>query len=396
VDLAAQSQRARRDEAQRLAIAFVALFFVAGIYMPFWPVWLADRGVAPHEIGLLLGLGNWARLATPWIGAWADRTGRGPQLLVVVAIGVLASLVAFGFAHHFLVLVALSLVLGLVYAPIIPLLDGMSISAAAAGRLDYGRVRLWGSASFIVASVMGGALLEGRAPALVLWALQGAAVMLVLAVWWLRRMPVAPRVESTTPRSWSEVLRTPRFATFLAALACLQGAHSVLYGFGTKHWLASGIPESTIGMFWGVGVIAEVVLFAHGARVSARVGSTGLLLIAGTGATLRWTALGTTTAIAPVFVLQLLHAASFGAMHLGAMGWIREHIAGPAVHRATAVYTAVAAGMALGIGMPVSGLLFERFRGDAYFAMAALAIIGTYFAWRLGRLDVVGAPASVR
>lgn len=370
-------------EPLRLAVAYVAVFALVGVYLPYWPVWLASRGVVPEQLGVLLGLGNWARLATPWIGAFADRTGRGPQLLVLVTAGALATLLAFSFAHAFASLVLLSLVLGLAFAPVIPLLDGMSISAAAAGRMDYGRVRLWGSAAFIVASVLGGWVLDGRDPSLVLVALQAAAAVVLLAIIWLRRMPVAPRAPDAAPVSWSDVLRRPRFATFLLCLSFLQGAHALLYGFGTKHWQASGVPESTIGWFWGVGVIAEVVLFAFGAQLVRAIGASGLLLLAGVGAVVRWTALGMTTAIVPTFAIQLLHAASFAAMHLGAMSWIRENIAGPAVHRATSVYVAVAAGIALGIAMPLGGVLFEHWRGDAYFAMAAFAVVGTVFAWRL-------------
>ncbi len=382
----------RGDEATRLAIAYVALFFLAGIHLPYWPVWLASRGVDAQQLGVLLGIGNWARLTTPWIGAWADRTGRGPQLLVAVAIVVLVTLGLFELAHTLMILVVLSAVLGLAYAPIIPLLDGMSISAAAAGRMDYGRVRLWGSASFILASVVGGWLLQGRDPGLVLTTLQSSAVVLVLAVSWLRRMPLAPRPEvarlgaaARPPRSWAEILGQPRFATFLVCVGFLQGAHAVLYGFGTKHWQQAGISESTIGWFWGVGVIAEVVLFAWGARIIAWVGAPGLLGLAGLGAIVRWAALGSTTAIGPTFAIQILHAASFAAMHLGAMSWIRDNIVPDAVNRATAVYTAIAGGVALGIGMPLGGVLFDRWQGDAYFAMAAFAAIGTAFAWRLGR-----------
>jgi PPP family 3-phenylpropionic acid transporter len=384
-DTSAVVRRRNFDEARRLAIAYTALFLVAGIHLPFWPVWLEHRGVGPEEMGVLLGLGNWARLTTPWIGAWADRSGRGPQLLVVVACAVLATLVAFQFAHAFALLVILSVLLGIAYAPIIPLLDGMAIGATAAGRMDYGRVRLWGSVSFIAASVIGGRVLEGRHASLVLYALQGAAVLLVLATIWLRRMPTMPKPDEPQQVAWSGVLRRPRFATFLICVAFLQAGHAVLYGFGTKHWIANDIAESTIGWYWGVGVLAEVVLFVYGAKVIARIGAPGLLVLAGIGAVVRWTALGLTTDVAATFAIQILHALTFGAMHLGAMSWIRENIAGPAVHRATSLYVAVAAGMALGIGMPLAGVLFEHFHGDAYYAMTALGLIGTVFAWRLVR-----------
>jgi PPP family 3-phenylpropionic acid transporter len=295
---------------------------------------------------------------------------------------VLASLAAFSLATGFGALFVLSLLLGLAFAPIMPLLDGLALSSAARGELDYGRVRLWGSASFIAATIGGGLVLEGRSSDLVLFSLQITSLALVGAT---ALLPSPARSEHVHVRDVAvrEVLRRPRMPTFLAAVACLQAGHAVLYAFGSKDWLAAGIGEATIGWLWAIGVVAEVVLFAFGERVIARIGASGLLLAAGIGGILRWTALAEVHAVGPLFALQILHAASFAAMHLGAMAWIRRALAGAELHRATALYVAVAGGLALGVGMPLAGVLYERFEGTAYHAMTIFAAAGTWFAWRL-------------
>jgi PPP family 3-phenylpropionic acid transporter len=375
----------------RLAIAYVALFFLMGIHLPYWPVFLADRGMDPDRIGVLLGVGMWARLVAPFVGAWADRHGRAPRLATALAVGVLLSLAAFSFADGFVALFVLSGLLGLAFAPIMPLVDGFALSAAMRRELDYGRVRLWGSASFIVATIAGGLVLEGRSPALVLLSLQVTAFALVAATAGLRTdagvVPFAVREVGIR-----DVLRRPSMPTFLAAVACLQAGHAVLYGFGSKDWLGVGIAESTIGWLWAIGVIAEVVLFAFGERVVARVGSAGLLACAGIGGMLRWSLLAEVHAAVPLFGLQILHAASFAAMHLGAMSWIRSTFAGAELHRATALYVAVAGGLALGLGMPLAGVLYERWEGAAYHAMTIFAAAGTWFALRLRAQNQVDTP----
>ena len=43
--------------AVRLALFYAAFFAVIGIHLPFWPVWLASRGVTPAEIGVLVAVG---------------------------------------------------------------------------------------------------------------------------------------------------------------------------------------------------------------------------------------------------------------------------------------------------------------------------------------------------
>ena len=63
--------------APRLAFAYAALFGWMGVYLPYWPVWLADRGMSSAQIGILLAMAPWTRvIASPVAGRWADRSGR--------------------------------------------------------------------------------------------------------------------------------------------------------------------------------------------------------------------------------------------------------------------------------------------------------------------------------
>ena len=62
--------------AVRLSAFYAAMFLVAGIQLPFWPVWLAARGLSAREIGIVLAAAIWVRVfATPAIGAISDRLG---------------------------------------------------------------------------------------------------------------------------------------------------------------------------------------------------------------------------------------------------------------------------------------------------------------------------------
>jgi MFS transporter, PPP family, 3-phenylpropionic acid transporter len=372
--------------APRLALVYVALFSMMGIQLPYWPVWLADRGMGAEQIGVLLGVFTWARLAAPWAGSWADRRGRGGHLACALAGATLACFAGFVWADGFAPLLLLSAALGLALAPILPLADGIAVSAAAAGRIDYGRVRLWGSVAFVLASGVGGLVLQRTSPDLVLTALLITSVALLAATAWLapagRKSPVSA---SAPAASLGAILRWPRFLTFLAAGACMQGAHAVLYGFGTRHWQAIGITESTIGWLWAWGVIAEVVLFAVGQRMVARFSPPGMLALAALGGIVRWPLLAWVESVEVVVLVQTLHAATFAAAHMGAMSWIRDSIGREGVQRATALYTAVCSGASLGLGMPLAGVLFDRFAGGAYLAMAATSTLGLFFALRLRR-----------
>jgi MFS transporter, PPP family, 3-phenylpropionic acid transporter len=395
----------QRGEAVRLALVYVAVFGMMGIQLPYWPVWLAHRGMEPDQIGVLLGVFTWARLAAPWAGSWADRHGHAHRMAAVLALASLVFTAAFAPATGFVLLLLLSAATGLTQAPILPLADGLAVAAAAAGRLDYGRVRVWGSAAFVLASSAGGLALRGRSPSLVLLLVVVAAVLLAVTTLFLPRAtrsraePPAPPTGATgstpppdplggpsstsPPGGVRALLERPRMITFLAAIACMQGSHAVLYGFGTRHWQAIGIAESTIGWMWAWGVIVEVCLFAAAPRVLARMRPVSLLALAGLGGVIRWPLLASVESVGVIFAVQTLHAATFAAMHLGAMNWIRDSVDAPAVQRATGLYVAIGSGVALGLGMPLAGVLFEHFAGQAYLAMAVASGLGLVFALRL-------------
>src|SRR5690349_1600826 len=168
--------------AMRLSSFYAATFLVTGIQLPFWPVWLSSRGLTAREIGILLGAAIWTKvLATPVIGAIADRTGAGRFLMSALAATALAAYAGLISATGFWVLLSLNLVALTAQSALMPLGDTVTLAAARSDHLDYGRIRLWGSVSFVVASVASGAVLGSSSGERVLLLVLGASAVLLLA-----------------------------------------------------------------------------------------------------------------------------------------------------------------------------------------------------------------------
>ena len=91
--------------------------------------------------------------------------------------------------------------------------------------------------------------------------------------------------------------------------------------------------------------------------------------------TVRWLGMAIDPPVLVLPWLQLLHALSFGATHLGALMFLAHQA--PAGQAATAQgYLAIAAGAAMAVAMGVSGVLFADFGSRAYAAMALAAFAG--------------------
>jgi PPP family 3-phenylpropionic acid transporter len=144
----------------RLSAFYAAVFLVTGIQLPFWPVWLASRGLTAREIGALLAAAIWVKvLATPAIGAVADRMGNRRLLMGALAAAALVAYAGLLSPGGFWLLVSLNLVALTAQSALMPLGDAVTLAAARSQGFDYGRIRLWGSVSFILASITSGAAL---------------------------------------------------------------------------------------------------------------------------------------------------------------------------------------------------------------------------------------------
>lgn len=368
----------------RYAGFYGAVFFTLGVYLPFWPVWLAGRGLGAEEIGLLFALAAWTKVVTtPAIAQAADRSGRGKTALVVLAGLSLLVFAAFIPARGFWPILIVMLFAAASFHGLIPLGESLTMSAVTRARLDYGRIRLWGSIAFVLGSLGAGAFLTGRDPDLVLWLILGALGLTLLAT---AAMPGQDRPPAPAERrGMLSLLGERRFVIFLAAASLLQASHAVYYGFSALHWKAAGHSEITIGLLWAEGVVAEIVLFAAGGAAVARAGPAALLAVAGLGGLVRWTLLGLSTALPVLLAGQVLHAATFGAAHLGAMHFIARNAPPGLSATAQGLYAALAGGVAMGLALLAAGWLYDAYQGNAFFAMLGLSAGGLLLAVMLQR-----------
>jgi hypothetical protein len=67
--------------------------------------------------------------------------------------------------------------------------------------------------------------------------------------------------------------------------------------------------------------------------------------------------------LGPLFAAQLLHALTFAALHLGALGFIARNLPEERAARTTGLYSA-ASSVALRVGLLASGWLYAAWHGD--------------------------------
>jgi PPP family 3-phenylpropionic acid transporter len=368
----------------RLSLFYWCLFLIIGIYLPFWPVWLESRGMTATQIGILLAVGTWVKVfANPVVGHVVDQRGDRRLPMIVLAGAALAFVVLFYGAHEFWALLIVSGLFGFALSSLFPLSDNLTVRIATERELQYGRIRLWGSVSFIVAAMLGGRILEGRPEGLVL-----AMVIAAVAVTWASTF-LLPDARWPTEKGRKAIsfrlLMNPVFLLFLASASLIQSSHAVYYGFATLYWRSIGHSDTVIGWLWAEGVIAEVILFMFGSALLARMGPVRLLIIAGLAGLLRWGVTGLTTDLVPLLFVQAIHAFTFGATHLAAVHFIARAAPSNLSASAQSLYAALGTGVGFGITMPLAGYLYAQFGGGAFLFMGAMTLVGAGCAVLLAR-----------
>lgn len=374
----------------RLGTYYAALFVAVGIHIPFWPLWLQSRGLSASEIGLVAAAGYLTRiLASPVIGHLADHGGQRRLLMIRLALAAGLIWLLFPLVNGFWPILVLSVVAIFPFTGLVPLGDTLAMMVVSRHGLDYGRARLWGSLSFIAAATLLGKALESWPVAVLPWLMTGALLLTAASCLGLPDIKV-PRHEGKPP-SLRPVLLNPLFLLFLGTTALNQMAHTVYYAFATIHWKAAGLSDMVIGVLWSEGVVAEIILFAVSNRVVGRFGPAALLLAAALGGVVRWLILGSTASLPLVALAQLLHAATFGCAHLGAIHFIARAVPPGLSARTQGIFAAMAIGLAPGLITPFSGRLYESLGGGSYLAMAGLSVLSAGLAWVLMRRWTSGA-----
>ena len=344
-------------------------------------MWLDARGLALTEIAVAGALPLFVRIvATPFVAYLADRSGDHRRMVIILAWSGLACTVLLSQTTRAWPIIGLTAMMMLTTSSMMPLTETIAMRAVRGHGLDYGRMRLWGSISFIVATLAGGAAIERWTGSAIIWLIVAAIALTALAAHGLPRPdqaspaagPVRPRISRVDV---FELATSPLFLLFLAAAGLAQASHAVFYVYGVLHWRGLGLSATWTGALWAIAVITEILLFARSGAVLKVASPLGLIALGAVAAVVRWTLMAFDPPLAALIVLQVLHALTFGATHIGTVHFIAQNVPAERAGTAQALQASVTAGIAMGGATLRAGQLYGPFGGMSYLAMTVLGVL---------------------
>ncbi|MCW0183337.1 MAG: MFS transporter [Zavarzinia sp.] len=376
--------RRRWPVAFRMAFFYAVSFSGLGVIVPFLPAWMSHRGLTGTQIAIVLAIGQVVRvIGNTGFGRLADLLAERRRILMGLTVASLLSFMLLVPAEGFVAVMTAYLIASLFYPAQVALTENLGVLAAYQRGYDYGRVRLWGSVTFVGGTMLVGWVVPFAGKEGILWLILGALALTAATAWLLPVIEIERR-----PRLSGAVrafLRNRVFLLFLGANALIQSSHSAYYTFSTLHWQKAGLSDIMIGLIWSEGVIAEILLFAFSSRFVYRLRPTTLILIGAFGGIVRWTVLASTTDVYALLAVNWLHAGSFAFAHLGAMHFIPRAIRPGLTATAQGLYASFGISIAVAIATLVIGPLYEWGGGVIFALMAAFCVVGAVLAFLLNR-----------
>ncbi len=384
------AQAASKRFATRLALFYGTLFGLVGTHLPFFPVWLKAVGIEPGWIGVITAVPAVTRFtALPFVTSLAERRQSLRGALIVTAFGCAIGFLIVGSQQQALAVFLAFAFTCAMWTPMTPLTDAYALRGVARYGLNYGPLRLWGSAAFVVGALACGLLVDVIAAKHLIWVIASVAVLGALASLALQPLD-KPKTAVVVPHGAPVLLRDRGFVAIIVTSALVQGSHAAYYTFASIAWQQAGFGGLTIAGLWVLGVLAEIVLFALSPRFT--LPPSVLVVIAALCAVARWVITAQAPPIEVLAVVQLAHGLTFGLTMVGTMGLLAHHVPGHVMARGQG-YLAACTGIVTSCASIASGAVYARYGEGVYYMMAAMAATGALTMW-LARHRLAPQPQS--
>ena len=356
----------------RLGLLYAVIFGSIAILYPYLSLYLDLRGFSPSSIGLILGMMEIAGLAAPFaLSRFADRTGHFRSIMALMILMAAAGLAILHRSHSFPVILLAVMVYGFFFKPISSMSDALSGRVLIDSTVNYGRVRVWGTVSFVLVSLylQGTGVMESDSPRRYMTAffVALAAIFIIIPA-----APGAPLHDNASMKANFGLRGMPKgYYSFLLIGFIGNIGFAVYQAFGALYF-AEIVGVGGVSGLFALASITEIPSLFFGGRILGSLGHRRMLFIAQGTCLLRLVILALFPYALPVALSQLTHAFCFGFFLISGVDWVNRIV--PVRRRALGMglFIAVTFSGSQLVGSALGGYLLEFGGFSLMFGIGAL------------------------
>ncbi|CAM3742883.1 MFS transporter [Polynucleobacter brandtiae] len=359
--------------------AFGAFFFLyfayVGLVSPYASLFFLDRGFSVMEIAILMSMLQITRIIGPFSWGWlSDYLSNRIGIIRFSACLAAAVFLSIFYLQSYTAFFIWMFVLHTILSSLMPLGESATVHALFKDNSfdqRYGRLRLWGSIGFIVMVLFAGEFFQRQG--IELYPIVGAVVLLALALVTFRLHEPKMERRKMVKGELLVVLFNPDVRWFLLSGFFMIFAHAALYVFYSLYLSDLGYNKFQIGLFWALGVFAEVIFFYFQSKVLSRLDAEVVLQVAFGIGVIRFALIAFYPVTWVLVFAQLMHAGTFGAHHSAATKLLQRWFTGPLQARGQALMATISYGLGGTLGGLLAGWLWESTQPRNVFVTSALA-----------------------
>ncbi len=352
-----------------LGTQYFLYFGVLGLFLPFFNLYCYHLGFSGFEIGVLNSVKTLTTALFPMIWATiADRFHIRRPIYIFCTFASTAAWGLFLLTTDFWLMFAIIAVYGFFYAPIIAFLESFSMDLLGREKARYGRLRAWGSLSFVLVVIITGRIIDAfSTDIIIVMILAGSLAHAVFSI----AVPTVKKTHASDFFAGARTMLNRRVIIFVIAAFLMLASHGTYYGFFSIHLENLGFSGSFIGITWALASVSEIFVMVTSHRLLKRFSYENVLIAAFIVAVIRWGILFFAAAAPLILFSQLLHAMTYGAFHVASILYMDQLTPKEAKTLGQAVNNAVTYGFGIMAGFLLNGYYFEILGAPILFAISA-------------------------
>ncbi|WP_411738844.1 MFS transporter [Peribacillus sp. S4] len=249
-------------KAIRLLKSFNFLYFgLLAIFIPFLPVYLADQGLRPAQIGFIIGTGGFVTLITqPLWGMISDKTRTIRKVLLLLIF--FSSVIGYFLydSSSYLQLILFAMLLYFFLMPIDPLTESLNFTMAEKSGISYGSIRTYGALGYAVISLITGYVMSYFGANSLAFLFAGIGLISFIVSWMMPDAPVSGKpVTLSSLKHFFSNKETLLFLLLVFICAVPARMNDTFLGVYIREL---GGNAKLVGLTWFLAAGSEIVVFA--------------------------------------------------------------------------------------------------------------------------------------
>lgn len=374
-----------------LSLNYFLQYAVQGVFFQFWMVYLTNvKGLTIFEASAVFSMSYLSRFIS---GIFISnkiiyKFGFDMSYKIISCSGFLVSLL-YMFSDTKYMLLCVTFLFGLTYFSLTPLTETTSSIFLEEENIDYGKVRVFGSVSFMVSGIILGGLIGYISQSYIYYALLFFVFIYMCFTFLpspklLKLINLDGNVKKNKYKSYSWMKNDFNAILLIATYFFLQISHAAYNNYSVLYLESLNISMKWLtGFIVNISVISEILFFMFSKKFIKNISPHKLLIFACLVASFRWLILGIFKNVYVLILIQPLHAITFALAQLSFILLLNKYFSKEKTLDMQNLYSAIGFQLSAFLGMYIVGFIWDISTSLVFYVSSLIAFVAFLISLKL-------------